>query len=168
MWQVFLACICFLSYIFIYFIIGASISKVCKFNNDPVNHLFYGLFFYGAMFFVYVMPLKILLVPADRIAYIWALIIFLLCLILTIINRKYMKECIIEKLSYIEKHKVSFLIITVLILGNIIFIEVYGRLLGGFNQVWFVGWVSNGVAHNELMTYDTASGLRLQSFNNDK
>lgn len=166
--QYILAAATFVAYLIIYYLVGVATSKILKLDNNPVHELFVGMFMYGILFFIFVLPLKFKIVPVDVIGKIWAVIVGVLCLVIVIALHKYMFEGLKEWGRYIKKHKASAIVVSLFTAFQITFVEVYCRLMAGFNQVWFVGWVSNGVLHNELMTYDIVTGEPLQKFYSDR
>ncbi len=166
--QLLLAVLCFICYLLIYYLVGVATSKILKFDNNLLHELVYGMFVYGILFFVYVLPLKFKLVPVSTIGVIWALFISILCLLIIIILRKYIKESLSRFFKGIRKWKLCFIPVAIFTIGFILFILIFARLPFGNNQVWFLGWPANGVLHNELMTYDTSSGVALERFPNDR
>ena len=166
--QYMLAALCFVAYLIIYYLVGVATSKILKLDNNPVRELFVGMFMYGILFFIYVLPMKFRLVPVDKIGKIWAVIVGIICLVIVITLHKYMFSGLKEWGKYLKKNKVSAIVVGVFTAAQITFVEIYCRLVAGFNQVWFVGWVSNGVLHNELMTYDVDTGAPLSAFRSDR
>lgn len=160
--------LCFIIYLMIYYLIGTAVSKILKLKNNPLHELLYGMFAYGILFFVYVMPLKFKLVPVSTIGAIWAVLISIICILIIITMRKYMLEGLKEWLGSFKEQKLSVIPVVIFSVVFILFIELYGRLPAGFNQVWFLGWPSNAVLHNELMTYDCDMGTPLEKFNYDR
>ncbi len=155
-------------YILIYYLVGVAVSRIFKFENNPVHEIVYGMFAYGILFFVYVLPLKFKLVPVTTIGVIWAVFVVILCLLIVILLRKYIVSGIRDWLKSLRDRKMSVIVVSVFTAILTIFVEFFGRLPNGFNQVWFVGWVSTGVVNNELMTHDTVMGTALDKFNNDR
>ena len=166
--QLSLAILFFFIYLIVYYVFGVLISHLLKLGNKPVHQLIYGMFFYQLVFFIFVMPLKFHIVPVDTIGRIWTGVVLVVCIAVAIWLHKDIYEGFSNWVKDIREHWVSSLVIFILIVGELLFVEYYGRLLGGNNQVWFVGWVSNAVAHNELMTYVPETGLAATSFNNDR
>ena len=166
--QIIMAIICFAAYILIYYLVGVATTRIFKLNNEPLLQLLYGMFVYGLIFFVSVMPLKLKLVPVSTIGVIWAVFVSLMCITIVIVLRKYIMTGVKEWIDRIKKSWMIVVPVTVFTVAFILFIEFYGRVPNGFNQVWFVGWPANGVLHNELMTYDIEMGMPLAHFNNDR
>ena len=168
MTQVIMAFICFAVYILIYYLVGVATTKILKLNNEPILQILYGMFVYSIIFFVYVMPLKFKLVPVSTIGVIWAVFVSVLCLTIIVLLRKYIISGLKKCMERIHTNNITILPAAIFTIFFITFIEVYGRVPNGFNQVWFVGWPANSVLHNELMTYDTSSGLPLTQFDNNR
>ncbi|MCR5104405.1 MAG: hypothetical protein K6B68_08135 [Eubacterium sp.] len=166
--QIIMAICCFVIYLLIYYLVGVAASKLFRLENSPVQELIYGMFFYGIIYFIYVLPMKFYLVPLDVIGKIWLVFISVLCVLILNIFRKYIAKSIENGIKSFKEHKALSLVVTIFTAAQITFIEIICRLVNGFNQVWFVGWVSTGVFNNELMTHDVASGLELSVFNNDR
>ena len=166
--QLIMAIICFVAYLIIYYLVGVATTKVFKLNNEPLLQLLYGMFVYGIIFFAYVLPLKFKLVPVSTIGVIWAVFVSIMCATIVLVLRKYIITGLNDWVRRIHSNWQIILPATFFTIAFILFIEIYGRVPNGFNQVWFVGWPSNSVFHNELMTYDTASGLPLTQFDNNR
>lgn len=166
--QLVLAVLFFCIYLIVYYVFGVIISHLIKLENKPVHQLIYGMFFYQLIFFIYVIPLKFNIVPADTIGRLWTVIVIIICLIGAIFLHKDIFEGFKNWFIEIREHWISSLIVFILIIGELFFVEYYGRLLGGNNQVWFIGWVSNAYTHNELMTFVPETGLPALAFNNDR
>ncbi|MBR6403310.1 MAG: hypothetical protein IKS48_07995 [Eubacterium sp.] len=166
--QYLLAALCFVGYLTIYYLVGVAVSKILKLDNNPVRQLLVGMFAYGILFFIYVLPLKFMIVPVNVIGKIWVVILGLLCLFIVVTLRKYMAKGLKKWAAYIKKNKTAAIVVGLFTAFQVTFVEIYCRLVAGYNQVWFVGWVSNGVLHNELMTYDVVTGGPLSVFPNDR
>lgn len=166
--QIIPAILCFIVYLIIYYLVGVLTSKVLKLENNPLLQVLYGMFVYGILFFVYVLPLKFKVVPLGTISVIWAIFIFVLCMFILIKFRDYIKSGLLEFIKSFSEQKKGIILVLVFTISFILFIELYGRIPNGFNQVWFVGWPCTSFFHNELMTYDVEMGTPLKKFYNDR
>lgn len=166
--QIVLAIICFVTYLIIYYLVGVATTKLFKLENKPLLQLLYGMFVYGILFFAYVLPLKFKIVPVSTLGAIWAVFVSIICIATLVLLRKYIAEGLSSWIKEIRDNWMIILPVIIFTAAFITFIELYGRVPNGFNQVWFVGWPANGVLHNELMTFDTETGLPLAVFNNNR
>lgn len=165
--QILMAIICFVAYVLIYYLVGVATAKIFKLNNDPLEEIIYGAFVYGILFFVYVMPLKFMIVPVTTIGVIWAIFVALFCLVIIVVLRKYIFQGI-KACFKNNRKKLSIAVVGGFSIVFIMFIEFFGRVPMGHNQTWFVGWPSTAVVYNELMTHDTVSGAPLEAFQNER
>ena len=166
--QYLLAIICFIAYLIIYYLFGVVTSKIFKLENEPIHQMIYGMFVYGCVFFLYVIPLKFKVVPADIIGKIWFSVVAVFCVLTIVLLRKRIAEGWKSLAKSFKDNKIVGILVSLFTIFQIAYTELFGRLVGGFNQVYFVGWVSNGVLHNELMTYDVGDGLARQLFDNQR
>lgn len=166
--QIVMAIICFVAYMLIYYLVGVATTKIFKLKNEPLLQLLYGMFVYGIIFFAFVMPLKFKLVPVSTIGVIWAVFVSIMCVVIIIVLRKYIVEGLKSWIDRIHKDWTIILPVAIFTIAFMTFVEIYGRVPNGFNQVWFVGWPANGVLHNELMTYDITTGVPLVKFDNNR
>ena len=166
--QLIMAIICLVAYLTIYYLVGVATAKIFKLNNNPLEEIIYGAFVYGILFFVYVMPMKLKIVPVTTIGVIWAIFVAVMCFTIIVVLRKYIVTGLKEWFKGIEKRKLSFAFVGLFTIVFIVFIELFGRLPKGYNQTWFVGWPSTAVVYNELMTHDTETGAPLAMFPNER
>lgn len=166
--QLLMAILCFAAYLTIYYLVGVAVAKILKLNNNPLEEILYGAFTYSLLFFVYVIPLKFKIVPVTTIGVIWAIFVAVICLAIVVILHKFIATGIKEWFVSLKDKKLCFIVVGLFTILFLIFIEIFGRLPNGYNQVWFVGWPSTAVVSNELMTYDTSSGLPSSVFINDR
>ncbi|SEQ86601.1 hypothetical protein SAMN02910369_02570 [Lachnospiraceae bacterium NE2001] len=166
--QILMAVFCFVIYLIIYYLVGVALSKILKLNNDPLEELLYGSFVYELLFFVYVLPLKFKIVPVTTIGVIWAIFVGVMCVAIIVVLHKYIAIGLMGWINGLKNRKICFMLVSLYFIIFLFFIEFFGRLPHGHNQVWFLGWPSNAVLHNELMTYDTETGLPLEKFLNER
>ncbi len=164
MTQVILAVLITIAYLLTYYIFGAAVSKLLKLENKPIIQILYGMFVYGILFFVYVIPLKWKLVPLTTIGRIWFILMAVVCLVLIIVCRKYMLEGLKSWMADIKEHKLSAVLVSIYTVIFMVYIEFFERIYYGYIQPTFIGMVSTSVFRNELMTYHSVTGLPLEVF----
>ncbi len=168
MYQYVIAFVTFFLYLYMYYLFGAAVSRLLRLKNDPINELLYGLFVYAFIFFLYVLPLKLFYIKVDIIGRIWLIFLFIAAVTIHITHRKYLAEGWKNLLRDWKSHKLVSSVVFLFTMGQMTFVEMYGRLYGGYNQTWFTGFVSNGAAYNRLMLHDPATGLPVTLFDNSR
>lgn len=155
----------FIIYLVNYYLYGFFLQKIAKVKKISLSlSLVGGFFLYAITFFDIVLPLKKLQLPLEDITFIWCIAnTIILCSIIFLWNRELL-QCIRECLCNLRKIKLTAVIITGVTVLEICFEELYGRILGGENAAYYIGYVSTAIHKGYLGLYEPLSGLKSSSF----
>lgn len=154
----------FIVYIAEYYVYGLGFARLCRRKVSPSFYLLSGMFVHALLFFVVIMPMKLLKVPVHIAAVVW-LILWMVSLLLIIVKCrrelvKSLRAWFAEAISW-KWGSIVFLVMTGI---QIIFDELYGRILGGENATYYIGYVTSSLFSDHMGMVSSETGMPLSGF----
>ena len=160
------AIVIFVLYIAEYFLFGICFQKICKKKSTNVQmQIIVGMFVQAVLFFILVIPMKVMQISVGIISTVWLITCSIMILAIIVACHKDIRESLLAVIHGITKHKIETSILGVIIGAEIVFEELYGRILGGTNATYYIGYVTSSLHMDRLGTVNPRTGEVMGQFN---
>lgn len=157
---IFKALIILFFYIFTYYTFGVFFNRITRNNESGVAFTFVvGMFLYASLYFVYVMPFKIKNYSVHKFSMIWALVYIILVILIMILCRKSYLKPARRSLSWIRDNKFNFWFVSFIVIGLILYVEIFGYLSYSHNTYDYISYPLTAIHNDVAGVYDNSTGL---------
>lgn len=164
MLEILRAILVFIVYLIEYYIYGFGFARLCNKKAAPQFYLISGMFVQALLFFIPILPMKLLQVPVHIAAIIWVIIWLGTMLFIIMKWRRELADSCKEWIGEVLKWKLESCIFIIVTGFQIVFDELYGRILGGENAAYYIGYVTSSLFTNSMGTVDPQTGALLHTF----
>lgn len=163
--QICIACLIGIIYIYSYFILGISITRIFKSETFSVSfNLLIGFFSFYILFELVGLPMKLGKCPLTELAIVWGSTLLILLALLTIVHRRYMWIHLKEWIKVKKEEKNEWFTLGIFILLIIIVYGFWTPYYGISDDAYYIGDIVTSIYTNTIQQY-TQLGELQQSFN---
>ena len=157
--------IVFIIYITGYLAAGILWQSLIKDDRYSGVTVVSGMLAQSLVFFVIAIPMKLAKAPLMVTAVVWAVVwlaLIVLCLLKCQKDAKSFFDCVKEG---IKNNRILFVICVIVTIAEIVFVEIYGRQVGGANATYYIGYVTTAIHDGYLGISSPYTGAALKNFN---
>lgn len=159
------AAVIFVVYWITWYLFGLLCSRLF-FGGDssPAVVFLSGFFFHALIFMAFAIPMKWNQVPLHMIARIWGTVWAVFIFLILVLFRKNLAGPLLRVRTFIGRHRKTALFLTVFVLAQVIFVELFGRWSSSTNPAEYIGYVTTSLFTDFLGTTDGRTGYLREVF----
>lgn len=160
------AILLFLIYIITYYLYGFAVAKLCRAQHvSMINAVIMGFWTEGLLFFIFVLPFKVMLVEVSTVAWIWLVVWCISVIAIVLIWHRDIGKNILDTCRRVSDYRWTAAVISAVIAAELIYELLCGNYTDGNGASYFVGAAASDIFKNHFGVVEPEIGTMVSSFN---